>query len=133
MLKSNLTPAMQGAVASEVNSRLQAAVNQLQDRYESGNASTDTSVDGPTGSAYKEAEKRANEIKKEKKAAVEAAAAVNEEQQSKGYLDSIAADNDMDEDRELRSLREKRLQKLKAMEMEKLANLGLALNPLYNY
>ena len=118
MLKSNLTPAMQGAVASEVNTRLQAAVNQLQDRYESGNVSTDTSVDGPTGTAYKEAEKQAHEVQREKKKASEAVAAAAEGQQSKSYIDSNADDYDMDEDRELRSLREKRLQQLKSLEME---------------
>ena len=65
---------MQGAVADEVNNRLTKATSELAERYAQGKGGKDVSVDGPSGTAYKEkqvADQKAKKLAKEQKQAAQ--------------------------------------------------------------
>lgn len=119
MLKpsSNITPEMHGAMANEVNSRLNKAVGEIQQKYASGKATSDYSENGPTGAAYKAA--HAEKLKQQK-----AAKAAKEEEE---YVPpTIPRDDDDeeddDEDYELRRIRRARLQQMKSAKQEVIEN-----------
>ena len=119
---------VQGAMAEEVNSRLQKATGELVDKYAAGKGGQEDQsiVDGPTGAAYKEknlAERRAKKQLKAEKAQLEGA---NAKQSNKhdGDEDDDDDDGDGDEDNELRRIREQRLRQIKEIQREKLENAG---------
>ena len=124
MLKSttDVTPEMQGVIAQEVNDRMGRAVNELQAKYAAGKGGTDASVDGPTGDAYKKEQARKLKEKKER----EARLAVDEEDGGRDRNIDLDDENedDMDDDYELRRLREKRLKEIKNAELQRLENIG---------
>jgi len=114
---------MQQVVAEEVNRRLTKATKELEQKYASGNVSTDISADGPTGSAYKEKYLQEQKAKKEAKKAA-AATADNSASNSKALDDDDEEDNDGDEDNDLRMLREQRLRQIKDQHSQKMEDIG---------
>lgn len=118
MLKpsSNITPEMHGAMANEVNSRLNKAVGEIQQKYASGKTMTDYSENGPTGAAYKAA--HAEKLKQQK--AAKAAAEEEEEVYAPATRDDDEGDDD--EDHELRRIRQARLRELKTVKQEVIEN-----------
>jgi thiol-disulfide isomerase/thioredoxin len=116
-------PSLQEGVASEVNDRLSRAVSELQAKYESGVGGTETSVNAPTGDAYKAAQ--AQQIK-ERKAAKKASVSEGGEAKESSSGPSPVDDEEKggDEDYELRMLREKRLKQLEVEKRKTLENLG---------
>eukprot|EP01036_Dinobryon_divergens_P031300 gene31301-40672_t len=122
------TAHMQGAVAEEVNRRLARATGELQDKYASGATSYETSVDGPSGAAYKEKEakekkerKERNRLKKEDISKSNDAPVNSQQGDDDEELDE---DNGDDEDYELRLIREQRLKQIKNSHLEKVQNIG---------
>lgn len=114
---------MQGAVAEEVNTRLSKATRELQEKYERGEGGQDQSVDGPTGSAYKE--KHAKEQMARKQAKQNKKSMEKEENEGIPMNDNDEDDdNNGDEDYELRLIREQRLRQIKDSHRQKLENLG---------
>lgn len=106
----------------QVRSRLQKAATQIGEKYESGNAPVETSVDGPTGALYREKEakdKEARKLAKKERQAAEAAAADEEELSRK-----LQGDEEEDADYELRMLRDARLKEMKQAHKEKADNIG---------
>lgn len=122
MLKSNVTqtPEVQSAMASEVNNRLQNAVEDLKAKYASGKGGSDASANEPTGTAYKEEQQRKKKEKKSKSSSA----------QNQGFFDNMGdeeeetSDNEADEDNELRRLRERRLNEIKRTQQEHSENLA---------
>lgn len=115
-------PSTQAGVAEEVNSRLVKAQKDLAEKYEQGRGGVETSVDGPTGVAYKELEKKQQAEQRANKKASRASA-------DDGFLhdESLTetqGDEESDADFELRQIREQRLKQLKHQQREKLENLG---------
>ncbi len=116
---------MQGAVAEEVNSRLSKATKELQEKYERGQGGKDQSVDGPTGSAYKE--KYAKEQLEKKQNKQKNKTATNNDSKTKSGENDEEDENDGgddDEDYELRTIREQRLRQIKDAHRVKLENIG---------
>ena len=109
---------MQGAVNEEVNARQSKALDQLKAKYDAGHGGMDTSVDGPTGAAYKEAQAKRQQQRKLAKERQ------SEEGQATTVCDLDLEDEDEDEDAELRDLREQRLKQIKAAHMAKVENVG---------
>jgi thioredoxin-like negative regulator of GroEL len=120
---SNETPEMQGAIANEVNSRMENAAQELAAKYAAGKGGEDYSETGPTGAAYKE--KNANEALKKKDEMIRRAA-VEEQENSKRTenLDSDDDEEDGDADHEVRRLRTARLKQMKQDSRERMENLG---------
>ena len=122
---------MQGAVADEVNNRLTKATSELAERYAQGKGGKDVSVDGPSGTAYKEkqaADQKAKKLAKEQKQSAQDAA---ENQQKNANVDMDEDEHheeeenaDGDEDVEVRRIREQRLREIKRVAREKLENIG---------
>lgn len=108
---------IQGAVAEEVNRRLDRATQELVEKYARGEGGRDESDNGPTGAAYKEKYRqealRAKGRKKENTSAESDARAERDDEEE-----------DEDEDVELRQLREQRMKKLQQAHREKIENLG---------
>ena len=121
-----MDPGMQEAVADEVNNRMADAVADLQAKYANGMKVQETSVDGPTGTAYKDAQKQQAIDKKAAKAQITSKMCSSENTyQNSGDLDDEDADDeDKDEDAELRQIREKRLRQIRDQQKEKLENIG---------
>ena len=107
-------------VFNKVNDRMANAVADLKSKYESGGRSAETSIDGPTGTAYKEAEA---ERLKERKAAAKRNAELNPSEDSSANVSSLGEEKD-DEDYELRQLREKRMKELASAQRKKAENIG---------
>lgn len=125
--KMNLPANVQESVASEVNSRLERATHELQAKYASGRGGVETSLDGPTGTAYQE--KRAKELqaKKLKKEKLRQQRLQNQNQEDNQVdLDSDLDDDDEEGDNsnELQYIREQRLKQIKIAQNEKLENLS---------
>ena len=127
MLKGgSADPGTQAAVADEVNDRLVKAQQELVEKYQKGKGGQETSVDGPTGKAYREGEKQK---KAEKKAAKKDKEGMDMDD---GFLkdETIEEDNDEDnfahddDDYELRKIRDQRIRQMKEQQSEKLRNLG---------
>lgn len=117
-----MNPSLQEGVASEVNDRLTRAVSELQAKYESGTGGNETSVDAPTGDAYKAAQ--AQQMK-ERKAAKKASASEGVEENETATSAPVAEEDERDDaDYELRMLREKRLKQMEAQKRKTLENLG---------
>jgi hypothetical protein len=116
MIPSNV----QHGVAEEVNSRLARATEELQAKYARGEGGKDVSVDGPSGTAYKERAVAEAKARKERKQQVMQDDDIVENPNT-AALDAEEGD---DEDNELRELREQRLRQIKASQMQKLENLG---------
>lgn len=118
---------VQGAMAEEVNNRIQKATGELVDKYASGKGGEEdrSIVDGPTGGAYKEkyrAEQRAKKALREKNNQEG-----NNTQQKKTNNESDNEDDDdddADEDIELRRIRTNRLRVIKNLQREKVENIG---------
>lgn len=107
----------------QVRSRLLKAAGEIGEKYESGNGGQDSSIDDPTGAAYKEkqaAEKALRKQQRERQAAVEAASAPK----SSGGEGGLEEGDDEDEDYDLRQLREQRLKQIKDSHQQRLDNLG---------
>lgn len=121
MLKSapDVTPEMQGVIAQEVNDRMSKAVGDLQAKYAAGKGGNDASANGPTGEAYKREHAKKMKAQKER-------AAREEDMEGEGApgIDLEDEDGDMDDDHELRRLREKRLREIKNAKMQELENIG---------
>jgi len=129
-------------MAQNVNDRMGKAVEELQEKHDKRAASgkpaqqDDASVDGPTGSTYRQAEsqERAQQQKsaaRSRKAEERAVAAAREEeivqQLHEANLLSDEEDEDEDEnglDAEFKLIREKRMAQLKAQHQEKAENLS---------
>lgn len=113
--------AVSEGVAEEVNKRMGKAADQLADKYASGNASVETSVDGPTGTAYKEQAAKEQQAKKVARAAKALEMADAEEEEGEDLREIEEQD---DEDNELRQIREARLRRIKEVQQKKLENQG---------
>jgi thiol-disulfide isomerase/thioredoxin len=116
---------VQGAVADEVNKRLQKAQDDLVEKYATGKGGMDSSVDGPTGSAYKEKhmeEQRAKKAIKEMKKQAEENAEYN--RQANRETETALEEGDADDDEDLRRIREQRLKDIKNAQREKLDNIA---------
>jgi len=129
-------------MAQTVNDRVGKAVEELQEKHDKRAASgkpaqqDDTSVDGPTGSTYRQVEARERvqqqkTVARSRKAEEQAVAAAREEeivqQLHKANLLSDEEDDVEDEnglDAELKVIREKRMAQLKAQHQEKAENLS---------
>jgi thiol-disulfide isomerase/thioredoxin len=119
MLPNQMSAEMHQHVAGEVNNRMASALEDLQAKYASGLGGTDSSADGPTGAAYKQAKAEKNKLKKERAEA--------ERQIDDGDNDmdpDELEDGGDDEDYELRLLREKRLKEIRNTEIQRLENLA---------
>jgi hypothetical protein len=115
---------VQGAMAEEVNSRIQKATGELVDKYASGKGGEEdrSIVDGPTGAAYKEkqlSEQREKKLSRDKKTQSESNTS---KQRERG--DDDDDDGDGDEDNDLRRIREQRLRQIRDVQREKLENIG---------
>lgn len=118
-------PATQAAMAEEVNNRLVKATRDLEAKYASGQKVEETSETGPTGQAYKEAEKKDRAQKKALKA--KKAAGADKDPgflEESNYGDDGDDEDDQEDDYELRNIREQRLRQLKIQQQEKLENIG---------
>jgi hypothetical protein len=132
-------------MAQTVNDRMGKAVEELQEKHDKRAASgkpaeqDDPSVDGPTGSTYRQAEaqERAQQQKsaaRSRKAEERAVAAAREEEivqqlQEANLLSDEEDDDDDDDDEngldaEFKLIREKRMAQLKAQHQEKAENLS---------
>jgi hypothetical protein len=116
---------VQGAMAEEVNNRIQKASGELVDKYASGKGGEEdrSIVDGPTGGAYKEkyrAEQRAKKLLREKNNQE----GDNTHQKKRSDDSDNEDDDDGDEDIELRRIREMRLRVIKDQQREKIENVG---------
>jgi hypothetical protein len=104
---------------------MQKAAQQLGDKYESGNASVETSVDGPTGAHYREKDAAAHATKKQAKQEKQQRLAAEEEAAAEAELENrLQGDEEEDADYELRMLRDARLREIKKSHQEKFENLG---------
>eukprot|EP01035_Chromulina_nebulosa_P018474 gene18474-24186_t len=113
---------VQTVVADEVNRRIQKATKELEEKYNNGNRSIETSVDGPTGKVYKDQIVNNKKQNKNKNKQIEE---LNELKQYKQRLEDVDnEDIDDDEDEDLRQLRELRLKQIKNEHLKKLDNLG---------
>jgi len=118
-------------VAEEVNNRMASAVDDLRAKYAAGARVQETSVDGPTGAAYKE--ENAKNLAEKKSSKEKSTSATDKHNHIAADLDDLDDEND-DEDAELRFIREKRLRQIKEQQKEKLENLGSLLSlSLYIY
>jgi thiol-disulfide isomerase/thioredoxin len=123
MLKGpNVSPEMQGVMAQEVNNRMGKAVEDLKSKYERGQGGADTSVDGPTGTAYQKEMAAKKAQKREQKLRQAQDEEDEEANNQEKYFDD--EDNDADEDSELRMLREKRLRQIQGAQRQKLEDIG---------
>eukprot|EP01033_Poteriospumella_lacustris_P016872 gene16872-12077_t len=118
MIPSNV----QEGVAEEVNNRLARATAELQAKYERGEGGKDVSVDGPSGTAYKEKALAEQRARKDRRLAQQSEHVGSDERELKDEGDD--GDGDGDEDHELRELREQRLRQLKASRLQTMENLG---------
>lgn len=109
---------MQGAVNEEVNNRQAQALEQLKAKYDAGKGGLDSSVDGPTGAAYKEREAEQRRQAKQQRE-MEAA-----EEEVSDMIAPLGDDENDDADYELRLLRQQRLKQIKQAHTEKVENLG---------
>lgn len=115
---------VQGEVAQEVNERLAKATRELQEKYARGEGGKDVSVDGPSGSAYKEKDARETAAKKKAKDARRAAADANASSgNNQDEMDSDEEEGDED-DYELRQIRDQRLRQIKAQQIQKIENIA---------
>jgi hypothetical protein len=115
---------VQGDVAQEVNDRMAKATRELQEKYARGEGGQDVSVDGPSGTAYKE--KHMKELADKKKARQEKQNSYDEGQSTEanaGEADNSDDEHD-DEDVELRQIRAQRLKQIKIQQTQKLENLA---------
>ena len=118
---------VQGAVADEVNNRLNKATNELVAKYAAGKGGYDNSVEGPTGAAYKQKHMEEQKVKKLAKEAAKKDNDNNEDDSNQAHNDeSLNEDEeiDKDEDREIRNIREQRLREIKNNHKTKLENIG---------
>eukprot|EP01038_Epipyxis_sp_PR26KG_P009051 gene9051-12206_t len=119
------TSSMQSAVAEEVNSRLSRATEELKSRYASGQGGQDQSVDGPTGEAYKEKHLKDQMARKAKKDKIINADERNQNNKKKSTDNNdLDEDGGMDEDYELRKIREARLKQIKQTHQQTLENIS---------
>jgi hypothetical protein len=117
----SVDPAIQAAVAGEVNKRMANAVNDLQKKYEGGNQGiNETSENGPTGEAYRK-QMKLEAIKKKKEKDMKKSLNDNNPPRIDNNLNS---DEDDDEDSELRLIREKRAKEIKEDQKQKIENLS---------
>eukprot|EP01040_Poterioochromonas_malhamensis_P004643 gene4643-4975_t len=123
----NLPANVQESVASEVNSRLERATHELQAKYASGRGGVETSLDGPTGTAYQEKRSKELQAKKLKKEKLRQQRLQNQNQED----NQVDLDSDLDDDdegegenNELQYIREQRLKQIKIAQNEKLENLS---------
>lgn len=119
---------MQAQIADEVNKRLTGAVDDLRKKYEkNGGESTEFSETGPTGTEYMKAAKNQAKNKKDKERMSESERLYHEEQENERRLNQKLDNDDIDcidDDLELRSLRDKRLKEIRAREVERLDNIS---------
>ncbi len=115
---------VQEDVADEVNERLARATRELQEKYARGEGGKDVSVDGPTGTAYKEKHQKEIDAKKRAKAAKQASSSEDRKNRQTLAIDESEDEDDDDADPELRRIREQRLRQLKAQKLEMLENMG---------
>lgn len=114
---------MQGAVAEEVNRRLNKATEELVDKYARGEGGLDQSETGPTGEAYKH--KHQQEAAAQRKSRKAKASADQEPAASSARRDEEDEDEEGDDDDvELRALRDQRLKALQSAQRDKLENIG---------
>jgi hypothetical protein len=104
----------------QVNDRLGNAVAELKAKYESGHKSVETSIDGPSGEAYKKAEAERQKQRKEAKKRI----AAEEGQEEAAPVVEDETEDGGDESYELRMLREKRLKELASAHKQKAENIG---------
>lgn len=122
-----IQPDIQQHVANEVNDRLGRATKELHEKYARGQGGQDVSVDGPSGSAYREKEAKEMKAKKERKQRVQATKEVNDAREKVDGdedEDEEDGDGDGDEDHDLRIIREQRLRQIKKQQNQKLENLA---------
>ena len=101
------------------------AAGEIGDKYASGTGSVETSVDGPTGAAYRERQVAEAERKRHAKlerAATKAADEANSNRKLGGDEEDL--DDEEDPDYELRLLRDARLKEIKSAHKEKVENIG---------
>lgn len=103
----------------KVQRRQSQALEDLAAKYSEGKGGKDVSVDGPTGSAYKEQQDRERQAKKlmKDRRLAETKCETTEK------LGDDDDEND-DGDHDLRELREQRLRQIKANHIEKVENIG---------
>ena len=123
------TPEVQAQMANDVNDRLSNAVEDLKHRYQHvgvGFTSNNATEVGPSGSAYKEADKAKAKAKYQEKAMHEARLAAAEEAEAERAFGEVASDDEEDEDAdsELRHLREARLREMKSRNASKQELIG---------
>lgn len=123
-------------MAQSVNDRMGKAVEELAEKHASKDkcCKKETSVDGPTGAAYRAAEaeeqERARRAQARARAAEEAAMAeareaeIVKQLQDQHLLSDEEEDEEDEMDAELKRIREKRLAQLKAAHQEKVENLS---------
>ena len=109
---------VQGAMAEEVNSRLQKATGELVDKYAAGKGGQEDQsiVDGPAGAAYKGKNLAERRAKKQWKAEKAHLVGANAQQSSEHDGDDDDDDGDGDEDNELWRIREQRLRQVNEMQ-----------------
>lgn len=119
---------MQASIADEVNKRLTNAVDDLRNKYANGGEIQEFSESGPTGTEYMKAAKTAANQKKLNDRIMEGERQSHEEQENERKLnerlDNDDVDDYIDDDLELRLLRDKRLKEIRAREVERLDNLS---------
>jgi hypothetical protein len=112
-------------VAEEVTNRLAKATKELEEKYASGKGGQDSSVDGPTGAAYKDKDAKEQQRRRQAAAAEKAAAKENRhERNSRAMEDDADEDEGDDEDEDLRMLREQRLKQIRNEQREKIENIA---------
>lgn len=113
----------QQQISADVQDRLGKAVSDLESKYaNSSKVEQDSSVDAPTGQAYKDADKL-----RHKQRSIERNVNTTELMSDRDTDNSLIIEDDdgaNDEDIELRNLREKRLQQMKVQQKQKIENIG---------
>lgn len=120
-------PNIQQAVQEEVVSRQTRALEEIAEKYESGRGGMESSVDAPTGSAYKQAAVDESKQKKQQERLERAEAmAANENTRGRdeNIIESDDEDEGADEDESLRTLRQNRLRQIKRAQREKMEQVG---------
>lgn len=120
-------PNIQQAVQEEVVSRQTRALEEIAEKYESGRGGVESSVDAPTGAAYKQAAADENKQKKQMERLERAEAmAANENTRGRdeNIIESDDEDEGADEDEALRTLRQNRLRQIKRAQREKVEQVG---------
>lgn len=121
-----MNPNLQEGVAEEVNDRLEKATLELAAKYARGEGGKDVSVDGPSGTAYKE--KAAQEMKDRKDRKDRKNQAEQDDQPEPTKNRARDEDDDEEEgeeaDVELRRIRDNRLKQIKQDHLTKIDNIS---------